>query len=257
MEAHCRCADGAGTGTALILLRGAEGGLGGGSLIGYGAAILCALTWSGYSLMSRQFGETPTDVITGFCLLSAVLSAVVPFGLLETTVWPVEMQVSGSRFWDWASGRSGLAFYAWDYGVKNGDIQVLGVSSYTAPLLSTLILIVFGYGEASIAIAVASLLITGGAFLAAYGHAAREEKPVSGLISEPDAFRSSTLGLPVACRLRGLSVPCFNAPTSWMRTGAKTLAVGALAVLAYQTGGPCVAGWRACPVRPGRRLPGA
>jgi hypothetical protein len=31
-----------------------------------------------------------------------------------------------------------------------------------------LILIVFGYGEASIAIAVASLLITGGALLAAY-----------------------------------------------------------------------------------------
>lgn len=80
------------------------------------------------------------------------------------------MPISGLRFWDWAWGLGpvGLAFYAWDYGVKNGDIQVLGVSSYTAPLLSTLILIVFGYGEASISIAVACLLITGGAFLAAY-----------------------------------------------------------------------------------------
>lgn len=74
-------------GTALILLRGAEGGLGGGSFIGYGAAILCALTWSGYSLLSRQFGETPTDVITGFCLLSAVLSLLCHLAL-ETTVWP-------------------------------------------------------------------------------------------------------------------------------------------------------------------------
>jgi hypothetical protein len=33
---------------------------------------------------------------------------------------------------------------------RTGDIQVLGVASYTAPLLSTLILILFGYGEASI-----------------------------------------------------------------------------------------------------------
>jgi drug/metabolite transporter (DMT)-like permease len=75
-------------GTALILLRGAEGGFGGGSFIGYGAAILCALTWSGYSLLSRQFGETPTDVITGFCLLTAVLSLLCHLAL-ETTVWPV------------------------------------------------------------------------------------------------------------------------------------------------------------------------
>ncbi|WP_394691694.1 DMT family transporter [Hoeflea sp.] len=153
-------------GTALILLNGAEGGLGGGSVIGYGAAILCALTWSGYSLLSRQFGETPTDVITGFCLLTAVLSLLCHLAL-ETTVWPGNVS-------QWLAviglglGPVGLSFYAWDHGVKNGDIQVLGVSSYAAPLLSTLILIVFGYGEASVAIALACLLITGGALLAAY-----------------------------------------------------------------------------------------
>ncbi len=31
----------------------------------------------------------------------------------------------------------GLAFYTWDYGVKKGDIQLLGAASYAAPLLST------------------------------------------------------------------------------------------------------------------------
>lgn len=152
-------------GTALILVRGAEGGFGGGNLIGYGAAGLCALTWSGYSLMSRRFGATPTDVIAGFCVISAVLSAVCHV-FLETTVWP---ETSGQ----WLAviglglGPVGLAFYAWDYGVKKGDIQVLGVASYAAPLLSTLILILFGHGKASLGIAVACLLITGGAFLAA------------------------------------------------------------------------------------------
>lgn len=152
-------------GTALILMRGAEGGFGGGSLIGYGAAVLCAFTWSGYSLMSRRFGATPTDVIAGFCILSAVLSLLCHL-LLETTVWPGTtgqwLAVLGLGL-----GPVGLAFYAWDHGVKRGDIQVLGVASYAAPLLSTLILILFGHGKLSVGIAVACLLITGGAFLAA------------------------------------------------------------------------------------------
>ncbi|MCY0148712.1 DMT family transporter [Hoeflea sp. G2-23] len=153
------------SGTALILLQGADGGFGGGSLIGYGAAVLAALTWSSYSLLSRRFGSTPTDVITGFCMISAVASLLFHL-LMETTVWPDN---TGQWFAviGLGLGPVGLAFYAWDYGVKNGNIQFLGVASYAAPLLSTLILIGFGYGEATLTIAVAAMLITGGAFLAA------------------------------------------------------------------------------------------
>jgi drug/metabolite transporter (DMT)-like permease len=62
----------------------------------------------------------------------------------------------------------GAAFYAWDYGVKNGDIQILGAASYAAPLLSTLILTLFGFAEPSWGIALACLLVTGGAVLAAH-----------------------------------------------------------------------------------------
>lgn len=152
-------------GTALILMRGAEDGFGGGSLSGYVAAGLCALTWSSYSLLSRRFGATPTDVVAGFCLISAVLSALCHV-LLETTVWP-DTSVQWLAVLGLGLGPVGLAFYAWDHGVKKGDIQVLGVASYAAPLLSTLILILFGHGRASIGIVVACLLITGGAFLAA------------------------------------------------------------------------------------------
>ncbi len=39
----------------------------------------------------------------------------------------------------------GAAFYTWDYGVKKGNIQILGVASYSAPVLSTLVLIVAGF----------------------------------------------------------------------------------------------------------------
>lgn len=50
----------------------------------------------------------------------------------------------------------GLAFYCWDYGVKHGNIQLLGATSYAAPILSTLLLVASGLG-------VACLLITAGA----------------------------------------------------------------------------------------------
>ena len=152
-------------GTAIILMRGAEGGFGGGNLVGYVAAGLCALTWSGYSLMSRRFGATPTDIIAGFCVISAIMSLVCHL-LLETTVWP-ETPVQWLAVIGLGLGPVGLAFYAWDHGVKKGDIQVLGVASYAAPLLSTLILILFGHGKATLGIIIACLLITGGAFLAA------------------------------------------------------------------------------------------
>ena len=61
----------------------------------------------------------------------------------------------------------GAAFYAWDVGVKRGNIQVLGAASYASPLLSTLVLIAAGFAEPSWRILAACLLITAGAILAA------------------------------------------------------------------------------------------
>ncbi|MBB4350861.1 aromatic amino acid exporter YddG [Aliirhizobium cellulosilyticum] len=134
-------------------------------LLGYGAALLCAFTWSGYSLLTRSFDRVSTDVVTGFCLATALLSLVCHLAL-ETTVWPA----SGGE-WAAVVGLGllpvGAAFYAWDYGVKNGDIQVIGAASYAAPLLSTLILLASGFAEPSWRILIACVLITGGAVLAA------------------------------------------------------------------------------------------
>jgi drug/metabolite transporter (DMT)-like permease len=133
--------------------------------LGYGAALACAFTWSAYSLLSRRFDAVSTDVVTGFCLATSILSLVCHLGL-EQTVWPETVSQ-----WLAVLGLGllpvGAAFYAWDYGVKNGDIQLLGVASYAAPVLSTLILVLFGFAEPSWRIALACLFVTGGAVLAA------------------------------------------------------------------------------------------
>ncbi|MFD1913288.1 DMT family transporter [Halodurantibacterium flavum] len=151
-------------GAGLIVLGGA-GGIDPGALPGLTLAFLCALTWSAYSVLSRRLGNVPTETVAVFCLATAVLSVGAHL-MFEETVWP------GSAM-SWLSvvalglGPVGLAFYVWDIGVKRGDIQLLGVASYAAPLLSTLALIMAGITRATPTIIVAAILIAGGAALAA------------------------------------------------------------------------------------------
>jgi drug/metabolite transporter (DMT)-like permease len=152
-------------GAALIVTGGAGFSFKSEYALGYGAALIGAVTWSTYSVLSRRVAAVPSDAITGFCLVTAVLAAICHV-LLERTVWPADI-------WQWLAvvalglGPVGLAFYVWDVGVKHGDIQVLGAASYAAPLLSTTMLIVTGYAAYSHNVLIACVLITAGAVLAA------------------------------------------------------------------------------------------
>ncbi|MBL9050284.1 MAG: EamA family transporter [Tabrizicola sp.] len=150
-------------GAAVIVL--AREGEGTGSPLGLGLAFLCAVTWAGYSVISRRLGEVPTESVTVFCLATAILSAVAHLGM-EQTVWP-ETPLGWAAVLALGIGPVGAAFFTWDIGMKRGDIQLLGVASYAAPLLSTLALIAAGIARPSWTIALAAVLIAGGAALAA------------------------------------------------------------------------------------------
>jgi drug/metabolite transporter (DMT)-like permease len=151
-------------GAALIVMRDSAGWAPGQGK-GLGLAFLAALTWSSYSVLSRRLGKVPTVSVAVFCIGTAILSAA-SHVMIETPAWP-------ETTWGWLAclalglGPVGLAFYVWDIGMKQGDIQLLGVSAYAAPLLSTLILIAAGISPATPQIAVAAVLITAGAALAA------------------------------------------------------------------------------------------
>jgi drug/metabolite transporter (DMT)-like permease len=151
------------TGAGLLITKGQSLSFEPQYILGYLAALVCALTWSSYSLLSRRFGAIPTNAVGGFCGATAGLAWVCHLSF-ETTVWP---QAS-----EWLAilalglGPVGLAFFTWDYGVKHGNIKVLGALSYLAPLFSTLLLIASGLAEATWSVGVACLLIVGGALLA-------------------------------------------------------------------------------------------
>lgn len=152
-------------GAALVVTGGGGVGFETRYLPGYAIALAAAFVWTGYSVLSRRHAAVPTDIVTGFCLVTAVLAALCHLAL-EATVWP-----SGAGEWlavlGLGIGPVGLAFFAWDIGMKKGDMPLLGAASYAAPLLSTLILIAVGIAEPHWSIALAAALITVGAALAA------------------------------------------------------------------------------------------
>ncbi|MFK7870170.1 MAG: DMT family transporter [Roseobacter sp.] len=150
---------------AAMIVTGGDAGLQWQYLPGYGLALLCALTWSSYSVLSRLIGNAPTQSVAVFCVAAAALS--LPLHLIfEETVFPATAL-------GWLSilmlglGPVGLAFFVWDIGMKRGDIQFLGAASYAAPLLSTLFLVVTGIATFTPSLVMAAVLVAGGAVLAA------------------------------------------------------------------------------------------
>jgi drug/metabolite transporter (DMT)-like permease len=149
-------------GSALIVGKGATFE---GALIGYLPAFAAAFIWSSYSVLSRLQADVPTVAVIGTCALASI-GALIGHLIFETTVWP-------SSLGAWLAvialgiGPMGYAFYAWDIGMKQGNITLLGAASFATPLLSTVILALGGRGTITPTIALAAVLITIGAVLAA------------------------------------------------------------------------------------------
>jgi drug/metabolite transporter (DMT)-like permease len=149
----------------VLLLAGNTGRVTSAELPGLIAACVAAFVWATYSVMSRRLKSVPTAAVAGFCLATSLLAALV-HSLIETTIWP-ETTMQWLAVAALGVGPVGAAFYAWDVGMKRGDIRVLGAASYATPLLSTAFLIAAGFSEASTTIAAAAILIAGGGLIAA------------------------------------------------------------------------------------------
>jgi drug/metabolite transporter (DMT)-like permease len=149
-------------GAALALTGG--GGLKlGGNAFGYGMALTAASIWSSYSVATRLFRAVPSIAVIFYCLGTAFLAWCM-HAALETFVWPAPSAPSLAII-ALGIGPLGIAFYLWDYGCKHGDLRLLGVSAYFAPMLSTFLLMASGLGEPNPKLWMAALLITAGALL--------------------------------------------------------------------------------------------
>ena len=149
----------------LLFAGNSSSGFAPGQIPGLTAAFVAAFVWAAYSVLSRKLKSVPTDAVAGFCLVTALLAAAV-HGLVEVTIWP-ETMAQWLAILALGVGPVGAAFYAWDIGMKRGDIRVLGAASYATPLLSTAFLIMAGFAKPSASLAIAAVLIAGGGLIAA------------------------------------------------------------------------------------------
>lgn len=152
-------------GMLLVVMKSGSFGFESKYYFGYLMALAGSFVWACYSLLSRRFKQVPSILVGIFCLASSILSFICHIAFAEANIWP-----TNSIEWFATIGLGlfpvGLAFYCWDFGVKHGNIQLLGAASYATPMLSTILLVIFGIAEPTWQLAVACLLITAGAILA-------------------------------------------------------------------------------------------
>ena len=135
-----------------------------GAILGYALALGCALVWSSYSVASRLVAAVPTESLSLTCLATAALAALFHLAV-EPTVAPAGVTA-------WAAlvglglGPVGAAFFLWDIGMKRGNVPLLGVLAYAAPILSTALLIAAGFAEATLKLAVSVAMMVVGAIVA-------------------------------------------------------------------------------------------
>lgn len=132
--------------------------------MGYLFAAICALIWSGYSVLTRFIKRVSTDVVGWYCFFTGILSAIAHLVFEQTVIPDTLLQWTGVV--GLALGPMGLAFFTWDYGMKHGNIQLLGVLSYSAPLISTLLLIVFTDAPVTHTLIIACVMIVVGSIVA-------------------------------------------------------------------------------------------
>jgi len=131
---------------------------------GYGLALLGAFVWASYSVLSRLVVSSSTESLGVTILISSVLA----FLLHRAFETPYEAWTSTNLLGllGLGLGSQGLALISWDIGMKRGDVSFLGVASYATPVLSTVLLVVFGYAAAGWGLAAACTLIVCGAMIA-------------------------------------------------------------------------------------------
>lgn len=154
---------------ATLLLVGGPGPVeaSGTAMAGYLAALVCAFTWSLYSVLNNRINAPGSEPMIVVCAVVALLAALCHVAIGETFVMP-DFGASLSLL-ALGIGPIGAAFVAWDHATKHGRLALLGAMSYAAPPLSTLILVLTGQAEPSLMLLAATLLVVAGAGLAAFG----------------------------------------------------------------------------------------
>lgn len=151
------------TGAGLAILSGSD--LVSGFAIGYVFAFLAAVIWASYSLLSKRV-KFETPAVGVFALVSGLLA------IAGHLVFEPSVIISPS---DWlllvalGLGPLGASFYLWDFAIKHGDPQRIGLIAFLTPVISTSLLMVSTGTALSPLLAVSAVIIIFAAYLGSRG----------------------------------------------------------------------------------------
>lgn len=131
-------------------------------MLGYGMALFGAILWGGYSAISSYHKKVPTEMIGMYCGLGALICMSAHLGT-ETFVMPTVKQ--GSLVVITGITGAGIAYQFWDYGVKFGNMFMLGMMTYVTRVGGMALLVLFGKEPFSVGLVLACLFATLGVFI--------------------------------------------------------------------------------------------
>ena len=139
-----------------------------GGLLGLLLALLAAVCFAAYSALRGRIAGGPADAAGAACGVAAMVALAlhIAFGAPANSALDPAAVLAMVLI---GVGPMGLANLLWDHGVRYGDGRVLATLAYLTPLLSTVLLVVFGLAVLTSQVAIGGGLVLGGIALSALG----------------------------------------------------------------------------------------
>ncbi|MGV8955125.1 MAG: DMT family transporter [Cypionkella sp.] len=154
-----------------VLLMGRGLDLGGFHLMpGHLWAVVSALSWSVFSAVAATSPKRSNDYLGVVFLLSALINGAIWLFYRGAPLAPAQsLWIAGV-----AAAFFALGYAAWDFGMKHGNAQLIGVISFLTPVLSAVYLVLLGRAELSLSLIAALALVMTGIGIARFGARGRE-----------------------------------------------------------------------------------
>lgn len=141
---------------------------------GHGWAVVCSVSWSVFSAVSARYSYLSSKFLGVVFLMSSVINGSIWLFLGAPPAPGVSLTIVGV-----ASIGFALSYAAWDFGMKHGNAQMIGVLSFLTPVLSAVCLVALGQAEVTVSLLLALGLVMLGIGIARFGEARLARGPLS------------------------------------------------------------------------------
>lgn len=128
-------------------------------------AAISAVTWAVFSAMAARYPASSSNFLGVIFLASALINGSIWLFFLGAPPAPVPSLLLVG----FASVFFALAYAMWDFGMKQGNAQLIGVISFLTPVLTAVYLVLLGKAELTPYLVASLVLVVAGIGVAKYG----------------------------------------------------------------------------------------